>query len=242
MRYGIFADIHSNLEAFESVIAAYKNESIDQYLCVGDIVGYAANPNECLRIVNALAAVSVAGNHDWASVDLFPSDYFNPVAKEAVFWTKRNLDKDSVSFLSSLKLIYQNEELSLVHSSLNDPKDFLYMFDEPAAKESLCLLTAKVCFVGHTHIAGAFIQDMGGRIDYRQADSFDIEEENKYIINVGSIGQPRDHDPKAAYCVYDSSKKKVEIKRIDYNIDSTRKKIIDAGLPHFLGDRLLIGR
>ena len=110
MRYGIFSDIHANLEAFDAVIEAFKLEAIDKYLCVGDVVGYAANPKECIKKVKMLAMITVAGNHDWASVDLFSTDYFNPIASEAIFWTKRNLSDEDRYFLESLKLIYKNED------------------------------------------------------------------------------------------------------------------------------------
>lgn len=242
MRYGIFSDIHSNLEALNAVVDAYQKESIDKYLCVGDVVGYAANPKECIEKVKTLAMITVAGNHDWASVDLFSVDYFNPVACEAISWTKRNLDDDSRYFLESLKLVYKNEDLTLVHGTLDKPEDFNYMIDEYSARESFRLLETNICFVGHSHVAGIFIKDKDKRICYREDDSIDIKDEFKYIVNVGSVGQPRDGNPKAAYYIYDTDKKEVQIKRVSYDIEATRKKIIAAGLPRFLGDRLLIGR
>jgi len=242
MRYGIFSDIHSNIEALIAVLDAYKKESIDKYLCVGDVVGYATNPKECIDKVKDIAAITIAGNHDWASVKLFSLDYFNPVAGEAIYWTRRNIDETSRYFLESLKLIYKNEDLTLVHGTLDNPRDFNYMIDGYIAEETFRLLETNICFVGHTHVAGIFIKDKNQRIHYREDKSIDISLENKYIINAGSVGQPRDGDPNAVYCIYDTDKKEVQIKRIDYDIEATRKKIIDAGLPKRLGDRLLIGR
>lgn len=242
MRYGIFSDIHSNLEALNAAVDAYKKEKIDKYLCIGDVVGYASNPKECIEIINTLAMITIAGNHDWASVNLFSVDYFNPNAQDAIFWTRRNLDDSSRNFLESLKLVYKNEYLTLVHGTLDNPGDFNYMTDGYIAQESFRLLETNICFVGHTHVVGTFIKDKFGRIHYRQDDSVDINPDNKYIINVGSVGQPRDSNPKASYCIYDTDKKEVLIKRIDYDIETARKKIIDAGLPKFLGDRLLSGR
>jgi len=242
MRYGIFSDIHSNLEALEAVLAAYKSEKIDQYLCVGDVVGYAANPRECIAKVMALVVVTVAGNHDWASVNLFPTDYFNPTARSAVLWTERQLDDEERHFLASLKLVYKNKDLTLVHGTLDSPGDFNYLSDGFIAEESFGLLETKLCFVGHTHIAGIFIKDKSEAIEYRQEDTFKIEEHKQYIINVGSVGQPRDGNPAAAYCIYDTEKKEVQIKRIGYDYETAREKIISAGLPRFLGDRLIMGR
>lgn len=242
MRYGIFSDIHSNLEAFNAVAGAYKEEKIDKYLCLGDVVGYASNPKECIEIIKTLATVTIAGNHDWAGVNLFSTDYFNPNAQDAIFWTRRNLDGSDRSFLGSLKLVYKNEDLTLVHGTLDNPGDFNYLTDGYIAEESFRLLETNICFVGHTHVAATFIKDGSSRIHYRQDDSIDITPKDKYIINVGSVGQPRDGNPKASYCIYDTDKKEVRIKRIDYDIETARKKIIDAGLPKFLGDRLLSGR
>ncbi len=242
MRYGIFSDVHSNVEALDAVIRAYKKEDIDKYLCVGDVVGYAANPKECIERVKALVMITVAGNHDWASVDLFSVDYFNDYAREAIFWNKRNLDDNSRLFLESLELVYKNEDFILVHGTLDNPQDFSYMTDSYIASQTFRLMETNICFVGHLHVAGIFIEDKARRTYYREEGRIDIKDENKYIVNVGSVGQPRDSNPKAAYCIYDTDKKEILIKRVAYDVETTRKKIIDVGLPKFLGDRLLVGR
>lgn len=242
MRYGIFSDVHSNLEALEAVLEAYKNEAIDKYLCIGDIVGYAANPNECVEKARAITMITVDGNHDWASINLLSMDYFNPVAAEAISWTKNNLDSQSRYYLENLKLIYKNEDLTLVHGTLDGPEEFNYMTDDYVAYKTFKLLENNICFVGHTHSAEIFIQDKNNRIYYQDEKTTDINKDNKYIINVGSVGQPRDGNPDAAYCIYDTDKGKVQIKRVTYDVQTTRKKIYDAGLPRFLGDRLTMGR
>lgn len=242
MRYGIFSDVHSNLEAFAAVINAYKEEDIDQHLCVGDVVGYAVNPRECIDRLEEIAQVTVAGNHDWATVDLFSIDNFNHFAKEAIFWTKQNLDDRCRYFLKSLKLVYKNGDLTLVHAMLDNPGDFDYLTDTYTAGETFRLLETNICFIGHTHVAGIFIQDKQGQIYYQEDNLIAVDDENKYIINVGSVGQPRDRNPYACYSIYDTSKKEVQIKRISYNNQTTRKKILAEGLPAFLGDRLLIGK
>lgn len=242
MRYGIFSDVHSNLEALDAVIAAYKEEGIDKYFCVGDVVGYAANPKECIQKIKTLPATVVAGNHDWASVDLFSLDYFNDFAREAIIWTKEILDNQDRYFLASLKLVYENEKFILVHGSLNNPQDFNYMTDAHNILETFRLLAVDICFVGHSHIAGIFIKDLDGRIYYQNNDSLNIKDKNKYIINVGSVGQSRDGNPAVCYCIYDTDKKQIRIKRRSYDIEAARRKIILAGLPKFLGDRLMVGR
>ena len=242
LRYGIFSDVHSNLEALDAVIKAYGREEIDKYLCVGDVVGYAANPKECIEKIRLLAMITVAGNHDWASVSLFSTDYFNPNALEAVFWTQRNLDEGGRYFLEHLMPIYKNEDLTLVHGTLDEPGDFNYMTDGYIASRTFGLLETDICFVGHTHVPGVFIKSENDKIHYQEGSTINIKEDSKYIINVGSVGQPRDGDPKAAYCIYDTDNKNVQIKRIGYDVQAARGKIINAGLPGFLGERLLVGR
>ena len=242
MRYGIFSDVHSNLEALEAVIKEYKKEAIDTYLCLGDVVGYAANPNECVDKVKRLARVTVCGNHDWASVGLFSANYFNPVAGEAINWTKHYLNDEAWVFLESLKTVYEFDDLTLVHGTLDNPADFNYMVDCYDASETFELLNSNVCFVGHTHVAGVFIQDQHKNIRYSNPSSLGLKDGNRCIVNVGSVGQPRDDNPAAAYCIYDTHKNEILIKRIGYDVGVTRNKIIDAGLPRFLGDRLIAGR
>ena len=242
MRYGIFSDVHSNLEAFEAVVEEYKKESIDKYFCIGDVVGYGADPRECIETINRLAAVTVAGNHDWASVKLVPLDYFNPLAAEALLWTSRQLDSGSAYFLGSLELVYQALVFTLVHGTLNEPQQFNYMLDSETADATFRLQDTNVCFVGHTHIAGIFKRDKNGNVSYLRKPGVSMEEGSCYIVNAGSVGQPRDGNNKAVFCIYDNAVKSIEIKRVPYDITKTRKKIIDAGLPQYLGDRLLSGR
>lgn len=241
MRYGIFSDIHSNLEALQAVVEAYRKESIDSYLCVGDVIGYGANPVECCQINRELAIATVAGNHDWAGVDLFGLTYFNPQAEAAIVWTKRYLDESSKLFLQTLPLTYKESDFTLVHGTLYQPEEFHYLIDLYAAQQTFTVMDTSLCFLGHSHVAGIFLKQPDTVIRYNQASNLEIQPQNKYIINVGSVGQPRDGNPKAAYCIYDSTEKKVQIKRVDYDIQAARKKIIAAGLPRILGDRLLVG-
>jgi len=240
MRYGIFSDIHSNLEAFNVVLDAFSKEAIDSYLCLGDIVGYAANPKECIEKWQGLSCVTVIGNHEAAAVELLDTEYFNPVAKAAIFWTAEKLSKEDKQFLSSLKYVYQNEELILVHGTLDNPERFDYLFDIPLAIPTFNLMDRPLCFVGHSHVPGIFIQD-NDKTGYLDKSSVKISKGKKYIINVGSVGQPRDGDPRAAYCIYDTDSHLIEIKRIEYNIKKTQQKITQAGLPTFLARRLAEG-
>lgn len=241
MRYAIFSDVHSNLEAFESVLTAYQNEKIDRYLCVGDIVGYNANPKECLKIIKDREITTVAGNHDWASTEKFSLDYFNPNAKSAIVWTKKIIDLQEISFLNSLDLIYKEEDFCLVHGTLLHPEYFDYMFEFEDAQNSFSIMDVSICFVGHTHVPGTFIKE-NEEISYTRNNKIEIQPKKKYIVNVGSVGQPRDRDNRACFCIYDSKQKVVEIRRSEYNIGSTQTKIVNVGLPLMLARRLSLGQ
>jgi len=241
MRWGIFSDIHSNLEALEAVIKAYKSEAIDIYLCLGDIVGYGANPIECIQIIKDIAQVAIAGNHDWAVAGLFSLGYFNDWAKKAVLWTQKKIDLANRDFLASLRLIYQNEDLVLVHGSLQRPEEFNYMLDSSRAAKTFALARRSICFLGHTHSPGVFIQDEQGGVGYQAEVRFKLQRGYRYIVNVGSVGQPRDRNNKASFCIFDTTKQEVLIKRIAYDIKSAQAKIAAAGLPQFLAARLSAG-
>jgi len=241
MRYGIFSDIHSNLEALDAVITAYEKERIDRYICLGDIIGYGASPNRCIEKIRQLTDINVAGNHDLAAVDRFSLDYLNPVAKEAIVWTKNVLDEKEKNFLLSLRLVYEGENFTIVHGTLDRPQDFDYLTDISKAKNSFELLKKNILFIGHSHICCAFVKDKDG-IKFLNTLKIEISKDKDYIINVGSIGQPRDGDWRASYAIYDLDNQIVETKRIEYNIREAQEKIIKSKLPIFLALRLGAGR
>ena len=241
MRLGILSDIHGNLEALDEVLSALAKERIDKYLCLGDIVGYGADPAECIAETKRLNPITIAGNHDWASVGLFGVSYFNPAAKEAVLWTEENLSAEDKQFLKSLKLLHQEDELTLVHGTLQEPEQFKYMLDLSSAQKTFALSKTRICFVGHTHQPGIFIQENDDcRVSSQQ--KLKLNPAQRYIVNAGSIGQPRDGNPQASYVVYDSEKEQLQIKRVDYDIKKAQGKIIKAGLPRILAERLAVGR
>ena len=241
MRYGIFSDIHGNLQAFTAVMAQLGQENIDAFLCVGDVVGYGANPQECIELLLSLKAPGVAGNHDWGVVGKTDIAYFNPAAQKAVHWTREHILIQGADYLKELKLIYQNDDLELVHGLLPHPELFGYLTKIDQAIEMFPFLENTICFVGHTHVPKIFVQQ-GDKVYESASLEIDIENVHKYIINVGSAGQPRDGNPLAAYCVYDTERKTVSIKRVPYNIKEAQKRILAAGLPVFLANRLAWGQ
>lgn len=244
MKYAIFSDIHANLEAYEAVLAAIKKEGVDAYYCGGDIVGYGADPTACIDMTQELGCETVVGNHDWAAVDMLDTTYFNQYAKAAVLWTATQLREKDEEYLKKLELVSQND-FSVVHGSLNRPEEFGYIFDFPAAHKSFLLLaenSKSICFIGHSHSAGVFMEEGDGEICFISSPDFTVKDDKRYIVNVGSVGQPRDGDPRATYCIYDADNKSIAIKRISYDVKRAQDKIIKAGLPHMLAERLGVGR
>ncbi|MFH1856324.1 MAG: metallophosphoesterase family protein [Candidatus Omnitrophota bacterium] len=241
MRYAIFADVHSNIEAMEAVENTLKNKNIDEYFCLGDIVGYGAKPSLCISKVKSLCSVIVAGNHDWAVAGKFNINYFNIYAKEAVLWTRLNITEAEKDFLGSLPLVYQRDDFSLVHSTLISPEDFDYVLDIPAAEENFKFQKTKFCFISHSHAPEIYIADQN-YVFREKTKKINIKENNKYLINIGSVGQPRDKDPKAAYCIFDTQEETVSIERVEYDVKKAHDEILEAGLPLVFARRLLEGR
>lgn len=241
MRYAVISDIHGNLEALKACLEAISKDGVDAYLCIGDIVGYGANPAECIAAVRALKPeILIAGNHEWGVSGLLDLEYFNEYARKAIVWTKNILSKDDICFLSSFELIHERKGFSAVHGSLSDPKKFNYILYPDDADETMRLMGSGVCFVGHSHKAGIFYYDEGA-VKYVSRGALRITQRSKYVINAGSVGQPRDGDPRASYVIYDDENHIAEIKRIEYDIKAAQKKIMAAGLPESLALRLSKG-
>lgn len=242
MRYGVISDIHSNLEAFEAVLGSMERDGVDQYMCAGDIVGYGADPSGCIKIaVSIKPSGIVAGNHDLGTVGAFDLEYFNDHARTAAEWTAGVLSPEEKIYLGSLRLVYRGDDLEMVHGSLSDPQEFGYIASEDDAFMTFQLMAGSVCFIGHSHIPGIFVQN-GDVARFTGAGKARIEDGKKYIINAGSVGQPRDGDPRASYVIYDTNGMTVEIKRVEYDIAGAAKKILKAGLPTRLAERLYEGR
>ena len=240
MKYAIVADIHGNLEAFQVVLEDAKIQKCTHYACLGDVVGYNANPKECLDIVRSMGMPCVKGNHDEYCSNDGDLEGFNPHAAEAVNWTRNQITEDDRKWLRELKYIRLVASFSLVHATLDGPQRWGYVFDKLAAAASFTYQNTSVCFFGHTHVPVAFIRDSvvrGGTYS-----KFKIEPGRKYFINVGSVGQPRDGNPKSSYVIYDLDEGSIEIRRLDYDIAKTQEKIRAAGLPERLAERLVHGK
>ncbi|MCZ7635018.1 MAG: metallophosphatase family protein [Verrucomicrobia bacterium] len=240
MKFAIIADIHANLEALQVVLADARNEKVTHYACLGDVVGYNANPKECLDIVREMGMPCVKGNHDEYCSSEGNLDGFNPAAALAVQWTRNQLTAEDRQWLRDLKYMRLVTSFSIVHATLDAPQRWGYVFDKLAAAASFTYQNTSVCFFGHTHVPVAFVRDSlvrGGSYS-----KFRVEPGKKYFVNVGSVGQSRDGVPKATYALYDLDSQTIELRRLDYDMPATQAKIIAAGLPARLADRLAVGR
>jgi len=240
MRYGIISDIHGNAEALGAVRLALASASVDRIVCLGDIVGYGPEPRRCAEIVQETADVVVVGNHDQAAVGELGTEFFNRYAKAATLWTREQVDAGTIEWIRSLPLVAGEGGMHFVHGALYAPDLFDYVQSTYDAFLSFEAMTGNLCFLGHSHVPIAFFD--GKTISYRRNVSFRVEAGRRAIVNVGSVGQPRDGDPRACYAVYDSEAGTVQVLRVAYDIRRVARKIERAGLPAILGDRLVAGR
>ncbi|MCB1069566.1 MAG: metallophosphoesterase family protein [Verrucomicrobia bacterium] len=240
MKYAIIGDIHANIDALQTVLEDAREQQVTHFACVGDVVGYNAAPVECLRIVQGLNCVCVRGNHDHYCSHDESLDNFHPLAADVVAWTRKQLDEEQRNWLRSLRFVARVESFTMVHSTLDTPEAWGYVFDKLEADANFTYQTSSVCFYGHTHVPLAF--EKTDIIRYGLYQKIRIGLGKKYFINVGSVGQPRDGDPRAAYVIFDMDNELVELRRVKYDIEKAQKRITDAGLPARLAARLAVGR
>ncbi len=240
MRFAIFGDIHANLHALETVLADAKAQACTHYVCMGDIVGYNAFPKQCLDIVRNLECPVVKGNHDEQASMIGEQEGFNPLAEEAMHWTREQLDREDKDWLRSLRLQRQVRDFTIVHATLDTPHKWGYVFNQLDAAASFSYQHTTVCFIGHTHTPKAYVRD--GSVRTMPLDVLTIQQGKKYLVNVGSVGQPRDGDWRSAYCIYDTNTNEIHLRRLEYDIEGAQRAVLAAGLPRRLAERLAVGR
>jgi diadenosine tetraphosphatase ApaH/serine/threonine PP2A family protein phosphatase len=240
VRYAILSDIHGNLEALRAVLADCRDVA-DGVLCLGDTVGYGADPLACVDLVAERAHAVVGGNHDHAVAGRVDLQWFNRYARAAAEWTRGRLDDDQRSYLGALSLVTQVGDATLVHASPAQPDEWEYLVTAEDGFAAFAHFETRWCFVGHSHTPGAWSLGSSGPEHAPGTVSLQAERGRRYIVNVGSVGQPRDHDPRAAYALWDVDAGSVEIRRVGYDVATARRKIAEAGLPRFLADRLASG-
>jgi diadenosine tetraphosphatase ApaH/serine/threonine PP2A family protein phosphatase len=242
MRIGIFSDVHANIEALTAVLDAFRSERIDKYVCIGDTVGYGASPNECCDIIRELAAFTILGNHDAAVAGRMDYSYYYDAARNALDMHARLLSPANMTWLKSLPYQVQDGDVTFCHGSPVNLEEFEYIFSKEQAAQCLDMWNelSTVTFIGHSHLCKSFALT---RTEVYEvvAEKFVIRPEHRYIISVGSVGQPRDYDNRASYTIYDSDEKTFEFKRAAYDIDSAAQKIFDSELERNFGNRLYLG-
>ena len=242
MRYAILSDIHSNLEAL-NVAFSYLTPG-DGVLCLGDTIGYGPNPNECIEMIRERATATVLGNHDLAAIEDFGLSFFNPAARQALIWTQGMLTAENRDWLDTLGYDFRCGEFLMVHGAPG-PNYFEYIMDEEVAARAFAATDAPLIFIGHTHIAEYYALDESGTVKRKglqQGGEFQLAENTRYIVNVGSVGQPRDLNPNASFAFYEPDARKVTIQRFAYPIAEVQEKIVSAHLPDALARRLVLGR
>jgi predicted phosphodiesterase len=243
MRYGIFSDIHSNIEAMTEVAKAMKADGAEDYLCLGDFVGYYANPAEVIELIQSLKCWKmVLGNHDAGCLGKTSLSSFNQPAADAIHWTKTQLKPEHFKFLESLRMKEEIGDIQLVHSSPFQSEDWHYLTSQEELERNFRYFQGFVCFFGHVHKPFIAEQKKDGTVRVLQEQEYELQKDCRYLVNVGSVGQPRDGNPKTCYVMYDSHSRKLAIKRIDYDFETTARKTLEAGLSDYLAQRLKSGK
>lgn len=247
MKYAIISDLHANLEALEAVLTDAKPRA-EAIICLGDIVGYNANPHECLQLVQEVCTLVVAGNHDQAACDLRPYDDFSEFAQMAMEWTRQQLTSEEIQYLRRLPSTATfGKGWLAAHGSPRDTDEYLFrveQFEESFAYLQTYTPEARGCFIGHTHIPMIWECTADGAVSLTEVEALtmSLDPAKRYIVNPGSVGQPRYGDPAASYVILNEEAATVEFRFIVYNVSATQEKIYDAGLPTFLAERLAAGR
>lgn len=242
MRIAIFSDVHANLEALGTVVDAYRELSPDIYVCLGDVVGYGANPNECCEIVQSLAKVTILGNHDAAVAGRMDYSFYYDAARRALDLHRSYLAPKNLTWLRSLPYEHRDNWISFCHGSPVNHEEFDYIFalEQAQALQPVWRDLADCTFIGHSHLCKVFALD-GARAYELEPDRFTLRPGFKYIISVGSVGQPRDYDPRSAYTLFDTETRTFEFHRIAYDIDGAARKIYAADLEPNFANRLYLG-
>ena len=242
MRIAVVSDIHSNLEAVEAVGKAIKELGVDAIYFVGDVVGYGPDPNACTRWVMENADLAVMGNHDIAALGRIDIDNFNLNAREAIIWNTEQMEDWATDYITTLPMLMSLDGVTIVHANPQEPESWNYIFSLWDAERNFSHFETTFCFVGHSHQPVTVGMDDSGQVSVLPGDSFTVDDGTRYLVNVGSVGQPRDGNPEACFGLLDTDKGEFSILRSPYEFQITQEKMISAGLPKPLADRLAEGR
>ena len=242
MKCALISDIHGNLEALEAVLKDIDDRKVDVIHCLGDVVGYGCNPAECLELVLSRCKIRLMGNHEFAALGLLQSGYLNDIAEQSLAWTAKQLTEDDLASIADFEMDATIENAYLVHASPYEPDQWHYILSVDEALQGFGQFAQPLGFFGHTHVPHLFSLGPDGTCHMRAGHDFDLDDEKRYLVNVGSVGQPRDNDPRACYAVYDSEGQQIMLRRVEYDIELTQSKMAQAKLPALLFERLEVGR
>ncbi|HHV34757.1 MAG TPA: metallophosphoesterase family protein [Syntrophomonadaceae bacterium] len=245
MRYAIVSDIHANLEALRAVLKDIKSQRVDKVICLGDIVGYYADPNTCTELCRNSGFICIRGNHDDAALELCDIDDFNPIAQTALLWTAKKLKQEHKDWLRKLpEFLIIDEQFLAVHGSPWDP--YAYIFSSGGALQAFSCMrnnhpSITLCFFGHTHQRALYATEERAVQEIAQGTHYTLSDYGLFLINPGSVGQSRDGKPGASYIIYSSKGKEIEFRHVPYKIELTQRKVAAAKLPMMLAERLSLG-
>ena len=242
MKFALLSDIHGNYEALTQVLHDLENQKVDKVHCLGDVIGYGADPVACLETVSKHCDIKLMGNHEYAALGLVSTDHYNTAAKESSEWTKAQLSDNELSLIADFEMSRSFDNFYFVHASPFEPDQWRYIIAPNAAIEGFMHFDGKICFNGHTHLPQIFIEQEDALPRCQIGHDFLPAPENRYIINVGSVGQPRDNDNRACYLIFDTDEYEVIYRRVEYDIATTQTKMAELQMPELLINRLAIGR
>jgi len=242
MRLALISDVHANLEALTAVMHDIETRNVERVFFLGDAVGYGADPNGCIRLICDLCEMRLLGNHDYVALGLDNADHFNLMAKESILWTQKTLARKSIERLADFEMEATFLDYYFTHASPENPADWNYLFAEQDAARGFERFSQSFCFIGHSHIPGVYVRRPDGSIGIVLPGSFEAKPDHRYIINVGSVGQPRDGNAQACYLIADTDGNKFEHRRVPYDLAAAQKKMRTAQLPEYLITRLSSGQ
>jgi predicted phosphodiesterase len=242
MMLAMISDIHGNLEALEAVLMDIDKQKVDTICCLGDVIGYGCDPIPCLELVDKTCLIKLVGNHEYSSLGKVPMDQLNKVARTSATWTTNQLDDRALSIINRFTVDAKLDASYLVHASSYEPTKWHYILSNHEADRAFKHLDGQFCFHGHTHLPMIYAETPKGEHRRQVGHTFQPYEETRYLINIGSVGQPRDNDPRASYITFDSANVEVAFHRVEYDIQRTQAKMQQAELPSLLIERLAVGR
>ncbi|MBD3404030.1 metallophosphoesterase [candidate division GN15 bacterium] len=240
--FAVISDIHANLEALEAVLEDLRSQHIDTVYCLGDVVGYGCDPTRCLELVVEHCDIRLMGNHEYYALGLISNDYLSPVARQSAAWTQEHLTEEDIETISNFEMEAHLADIHLVHASPFEPESWRYILATQEAQRAFDCMQGTICFYGHSHLPMIFSCSTEGEIRHQVGHDFQPSDDKRYLVNVGSVGQPRDNDPKACYALFDADARTVTYRRVAYDIEKTQQKMKAAGVPELLVERLTVGQ